>query len=314
MKNLLLATVIYLLLVGAVVVWYLWGERKSEEPKQPDRLSELVVPSPALGRTVATAIHQAVTDPYFVPLERLNWFLTKNPQSEEISLDMLTKWAPDDEFPTCFVWSRDKVRGAWRIDQPESPWVIEVAQGMIVEGLRQPNPQGRMQIGQFTSDGKKYWIGYMRIPLTSSNPRQVAGVLFSMDDYLDKAVPRWLNHLTQRARFPIVKFQADYPPIRGEEEGDISFLIRDDNKEVYYQQGRNFEPEKLIYSESVYYPEPIVCMQEGWDIEVYSLEKVVPPPEPKGVKRELLRLLLLLLLLTVIHWGGWWVRRRLDVR
>jgi len=295
-------------MVSVVIGYHLVSGEKTVA-KKTDATVELEKPTPGLGRTVATAIHQAVTDPYFVPLEKLNWFLTKNPGTDEITLDLLTKWATDDQFPTCFVWSRDKVRGAWRIDQPESPWVIEIAQQMVIDGLRQANPHGRIQIGEFESDGKKYWIGYMRVPLTSSDPNQVAGVFFSIDDYLRKDVPRFLNHLTQRVRFPIVSFQADYAPTHGEEDGSISFLIRDSDKEIFYQQGRNFDPEKMIYAESLYYPKPIVCMQEGWDIEVFSTAKEAVTVEPEGMNQRVKRLIGLLILVTVIYWTGWFIRR-----
>jgi len=283
--------------VVAGVHYYLYGVWHTKEVK-PD----LDSPSPALGKAVATVIHQAVTDPYFRPLEKLHWFLSQNPGVDQIAIELLTKWSPDDEFPVCFVWTRDMQLGAWKIDHPASPWVIETVQRMVAEGLRTPNPQGRLNIGSIEMDGEKYWLGYMRVPLDSPNPNQIAGVFFSIDDYLKRDVPRLINDVTQRARFPLVQFQQDHEPIHNEKDGFISFRILNEDKETYYEQGRTFEPYQRIYAESQYYPKPIVCMQEGWDLEVFSANIPPPAPEHETKRNPLIWIILECLSVSGLFW------------
>jgi hypothetical protein len=229
---------------------------------------ELDTPSPALGKTIATAIHEAVTDPYFAPLEKLGAWMEANPGRDRIGVDMLTKWAPDDEIPACFVWETDGSK--LQLDHPADPDLLERLTQRLKESLGRPNPDQLLHIASVKVNGERFWIGFVGLPAGSASPVQVAGVYFSMDEYLRRAVPRLVNAVADRARFPLVNFQHNDPPIHGEIDGDISIRILDKSGEVFYQRGRTFDPDKMLYSESRYYPKPIVAMQEGWDLQVFS--------------------------------------------
>jgi len=267
------------------------------EPK-PD----LDTPSPALGRAVATAVHQAVTDPYFAPIEKLARYLAENPDRDEISVDQLTKWAPSGRLPTCFIWSTRS--GELQIDQPASPWVLETVVERLRQGLIQPNPRGLLYINTFQVEGEEFWLGFIRVPVRSDESRQMAGVFFSIDRYLSEYVPLLIDELTGRSRFPIVPFQRDDPPIHGERDGDICIRILDAQGGIYLQRGRTFDPARMIYAESRWYPNPIVCLQEGWDLQVFSANAV--PPQDGSARRRMANIALVaaLVLVTVFYWWG----------
>ncbi len=268
----------------------------------PEPKPDLDTPSPALGRAVATAVHQAVTDPYFAPIEKLARYLAENPDRDEVSVDQLTKWAPSGRLPTCFIWSARS--GELQIDQPASPWVLEMVVERLRQGLIQPNPRGLLYINTFQVEGERFWLGFIRVPVRSDEPRQMAGVFFSIDRYLSEYVPLLIDELTGRSRFPIVPFQRDDPPIHGERDGDICIRILDAQGGIYLQHGRTFDPARMIYSESRWYPNPIVCLQEGWDLQVFSANAV--PPQDGSARRRTANIALVaaLVLVTVFYWWG----------
>jgi len=237
---------------------------KVPETNKPD----LDTPSPALGKAVATSLHAAMTDPYFAPLEKLADWMQSHSENDRVTVDMLSKWAPDDEIPTCFVWETDGSR--LQLDHPADPAALDLLLQRLKEGMGKPNPTQLLYISSFRAEGEKYWLGFVAIPAGSSNPTQMAGVFFSMGEYLRKSVPRLMFESTTRPRFPLVNYQMNSAPIHGEREGDISVRILDKNGEVFCQQGRTFNPEQMIYAESQFYPKPIVAMQEGWDLQVFS--------------------------------------------
>ena len=270
----------------------------------PSYNTDLSVPSPALGQVIANSVHRAVTDPYFRPLEKLAGYMREKLEIKEIDIDQLTKWAPDDKFPTCFVW--DIRTGSIKIDQPASPWGIEIVVEHVQEALQLDNPGGHLYINTFNVNDEKYWLGFFRIPRVPALTNQVAGVFFNIDSYLQTDVPRLIAELVEAPRFPLAAFQKSEPPIHGEEEGDISIRIIDDNDEVYYQNGRNFEPEMMIYSETKYYLNPIVCLQEGWDLQVFSSNVVI---SQKPVNQKKLFDGFLVAALLIISLVYWWIVR-----
>ena len=291
--------ILYLLLLLVVVTahYLVMGVVARPVPK-----ADLETPSPALGRVIATTVHQTVTDPYFAPLEKLASYLSENPDREEVSIDLLTKWAPDNRLPTCFVWNRRS--GELQIDQSASPWVLETVLERVQEGLVKPNPHGLLYVNTFKVEGERFWLGFIKVPIQQPETRQMAGVFFSIDKYMSEYVPLLIDEFVNRQRFPLVPFQRDDPPIHGEQDGDISIRILDAEGRVYLQHGRTFEPEKMIYAESRWYPNPIVCLQEGWDLQVFSANAV---PAEDGSGRQLkagLILVAVLVLTTVFFWWG----------
>lgn len=266
----IIANLLILVVIGSL--YFVVGGRS------PRSSPTLDTPSPALGRAVATAVHQTLTDPYFAPLERIADYLDRHPEVREVDVDLLTKWAPDDELPTCFVWNCDNSR--LQLDHPTSPPVIETVLQRLKEGMGVLNPRQLIYISTFRAEEEEFWLGFIRVPLGSGAPAQMAGVFFSLDHYIKNDVPRLIGAMTNRPRFPLVEFQRNDPPIRGEREGDIALRVMDADGEVYYQSGRTFDPEKMIYSESRYFPKPIVAMQVGWDLRVFSARFEPPPPGP----------------------------------
>lgn len=259
MKSIIGLVLLLAVVVGAGVI----AERIYYKSLSPPRLE---TPSPALGRAVATAAHQALTDPYLKPLERLAAYIAENPDAPEVSLQQLTEWCVDAEMPVCFVWD---LESGFQFARPASPWALEEVLGRLRASVATDNPKGLLFVDTFVAEGQKYWLGFLRLPV-EGKPRQMAGVFFSIDRYLERDVPRFLNEMVTRRRFPLVAFQLNDPPRHGEPDGDIAIRIIDQRGEVYYQHGREFSPEKMIYSESKYYPKPIVCLQEGWDLQVFS--------------------------------------------
>lgn len=274
---------------------------------QPEFDEDIYSPSPALGQAIATAVHQAVTDPYLLPMENLNRHLQEHPDQREIAVDLLAKWAPDNEMPTCFVW--DAKQSGIQIDHPTSPWILEAVIERVKDGLTLDNPRGLPYINTFSIDGERFWLGFLRIPESSVDPDQMAGVFFSMDRYLDEHVPRFIGNLINRQRFPLVPFQKTGRALAGETDGYISLRILQKDGEVYFQSGRNFDPEKMIYSESKWYPKPIVCMQKGWNLQVFSA-KVEPSAELSALRKQgYLLLVLTVILVTVFYWWGVYSRK-----
>ena len=113
-----------------------------------------------------------------------------------------------------------------------------------------------------------------------------------------------VDNVVLRPRFPLVPFQQTPPLDMRREEGHIALRILDENGEVYLQRGKDFKDENLIYSESQWYPNPIVCMQRGWDLQVFS---AAPKPETGGEldqKEQLAIMIVSIILISIIYWVG----------
>jgi len=263
---------------------------------------ELDTPSPALGKAIATAIHQTVTDPYFMPLEKLADYLNQNPEADMISIEQMTRWSIDDELPTCFVWDTDGSN--FKLSHGASAWALEIVIEKLNEHILRENPRGLLYINTFRTNGENYWLGFLKVPKRSDDPTQMAGVFFSMDRYIDTYVPRLIDEMVNRPRFPIVSFQLNDPPMHGENDGDISFRILDEHGNTYLQRGRTFSEDKMIYSESKWFPKPIIAMQEGWDLQVFSTNAVPPRDDARNNKMRDGMFITLLVIISLLYWWG----------
>ena len=288
----------YILLLMVIIGIHIYFAKSTVIPEQSLTLE---TPSPALGQAIANAVHQTVTDPYLVPLEKLVEYLANDPNCQEMTVDLLAKWAPDNDIPTGFVW--DVVQGGFQMDHPTSPWVLEA----VMERVRRELDVGSdnlLHINVFEMEGERYWLGFLHLPYKSIQPNQVAGVFFSIDDYLDVDAPRLIDDMINRQRFPLVPFQRNNPPIRGEPDGDISIRILDADGETYLQHGRTFDPDKMIYAESQHHSHPIVCLQEDWDLQVFSANLVPHSSESNQHRTKYILLIVELILATVLYWWG----------
>ncbi len=288
---------ILILMVVVSVEVYLFINSNPEPPK-----IDLNTPSPALGQVVATAIHQAVSDPYFEPLEKLSRLLNQKPGTKKVSLDKLTQWATDGELPTCFIY--DVATRDWQIDHPTSPWILDGIFEYLKLEIGSEGNKGKVSITTLKAEGEKWWLGYIRIPPDWKNPNQIAGVFFSIDKYLVRDVPRLVDNVVMRPRFPLVSFQQTPPIDMSREDGYISLRILDENGEVYLQRGKDFKDENLIYSESRWYPNPIVCMQRGWDLEVFSNAPKLETKEQLNQRTQWIIMILSILVISGIYWFG----------
>ncbi|MFH0765220.1 MAG: hypothetical protein V2A61_02245 [Calditrichota bacterium] len=294
-RHIIALILLLLVLLGSQ---YLLTMIQNPQPQAPG----LDDPTPALGETVASAVHQALTDPYFAPLERMGEFLEQHPNPETFSVDLLTKWVPDDEFPTCFVLDANKE--GIQVDHPSSPWVLEQLVRRIREGHRLDNPQGRLQVAIFNADNQKFWTGFLSIPLGSPQPKWVAGVFFSLDRYLESDVPRLLDRLINRQRFPLVAFENTGVAAKDGKGGHISLRILNASGEVYLQRGQTFDPDKMLYAESKWYPEPIVCLQKKWDLQIFSSRAKLASPLPQRGFLVYLVMAISALAAIIIFWWG----------
>lgn len=267
----------------------------------PDSSKSLTTTSPRFGQVVASTVHQALTDPYFVPLEKLSRFLAEHPDRREITVDLLTKWAPDDLIPTCFVWNTS---GGLQVDHPVSPLTIESIIQSVKIALSMDNPRGLIYIKRLSIADHSYWLGFLKVPIIGDEPEQVAGVYFDMDEYLSHHVPRLIDQVVNRDRFPLFRLQKTGRLMPGEVEGDIAIRIIRRNGEVYFQRGSNFDPESMIYAESQYYSDPVVCLQKDWDLQVFS-SNPADNLHPDVIRRwGYWFIALSLLLVTLLYWWG----------
>lgn len=251
---------IFLIFAGIIALQFRQGS-KGDTPQIDD-------PLPALGQAVANAVHAAVTDPYFKPLERIARFLDQQDEPTGVTVELVTKFAPDPLFPTCFVL--DMATGQVKMDRPASPWALEMVVDRVRQGVRQDNPDGRLVVSVFQADGDDHWLGFIRNPPLSPLPDQVIGVFFNIPKYLTTDVPRMIDELFARRRFPLFPFESADLWDTGGRAGHIAFRILREDGSVYLQRGETFDKNKLIYSESAYYDQPVVCLQRGWDLQVFS--------------------------------------------
>jgi len=252
------------------------------KPKLTSEPLGIDTPSPALGKIIATAVHQTLSDPFFAPLEKLTTFLDRHPGMEAVSVDLLTKWAPDDDIPTCFVWNTDGSR--LQLDHETDPDVIDGVLKLLREGVMKANPNQLLYLKYLKIKGEKFWVGFIRIPLGTSDPTQMAGAIFSLDRYIERDVPRLLSEMLDRPRFPLANFQTDSKLLGDPVGSHLSMRILRDDGEVYFQRGRNFDPATMIYAESQFFPKPIVAMMEGWDLQVFSINVVAPKSDNSTIR------------------------------
>lgn len=285
------------LLIVAIIFSLAMISGQRHETSEPS----LDTPSPALGKVIATAFHQALSDPYFAPLEKLTAYLDRHPGMSAISVDMLSKWAPDDEIPTCFVWNTDGSK--LQLDHGADPEVIDGVLKHLRDGLAKVNTNQLLYLKFLRVNGEKYWLGFIRIPLGSANPTQMAGAFFSMDHYIESDVPRLINEMINRPRFPLTTFQAD-SKLLGEPDGShLSMRILKENGDVYFQRGRTFDQTSLIYAESQYFPKPIVAMMEGWDLQIFSANVSAKPASDSSLLHWILYGFAALIM-SIIWWVG----------
>ena len=217
-------------------------------------------------------------------------------------MDMLTKWAPVLDFPTCFVYDIQSEK--WQIDRPVSPWVLEAVLDYIRMGNFGKRMRGTISTTILQIEGQTYWLGCNRLPLEPRDPVQIAGVFFSMDHYLAEDVPRLIDELVERSRFPLVPFQHTLPVDMSRPDGSISFRILDDDGEAYLQRGRTFDQDKMVYSELQYYQRTIVCMQEGWDLQIFSTNAEAPIDHSAKNHRTYIVIAIMLVLVSIMYWWG----------
>lgn len=290
----------YILMLILLVGFYYYTARISVKGEEGS--VALDTPSPALGKAIATAIHQTVTDPYFRPLEKLADYLNENPECDMITIEQMQRWSVDDELPTCFVWDTDGTK--FLLSQGASPWALEIVAEKLREGIVHDNPHGLLYIYTFRVEAENYWLGFLKVPKHVDDPTQMVGVFFSMDRYLGNYVPRLIDDMASRARFPLVSFQLNDPPMHGENDGKISFRILDERGNTYFQRGRTFTEDKMIYSESKWYPKPIVAMQEGWDLQVFSADAVTMQNDTEDNKMLDGLFITLIVIVSLIYWWG----------
>ncbi len=166
------------------------------------------------------------------------------------------------------------------------------------------NPEGLIYIRKLRIEGDYYWLGFVKVPLLSVEPDQVAGVYFDIDEYLEKHVPRLIDQVITRDRFPLFRLQKTGRLMPGEIEGDIAIRIIDDKGEVYFQRGNVFDPESMIYSESQWYKDPIVCLKRGWDMQIFSSNQANQPSPDKIREWGYWFIVLSLALVTLFYWWG----------
>lgn len=285
---------VWIILIAFWLILSSWIEKRWSK----DSLTDPYL-SQTLGKAIATYIHQTLTDPYFTPLEQLSNYLIHQPQIDNLTVDILTKWAPDSEFPTCFVWNTDG--SLIQLDHALS-WDVTEA---LNRELRS-TPSGRrgrnlLYISLFQAAGENWWLGFLPVPLTSPLPTQYAGVVFSIDKYLRYDVLRFLKGMVSRSRFPLVPFEgAEHKEEKG---GVFSFRILKEDGTVYYQQGVTFDPKNLIYSESRNQESPvIVALQKNWDLEIYYHPIAEEKRKQSYIGKELVLQLLGVILIS-ISWG-----------
>lgn len=274
----------------------------SGSSEDPEMRMDLDTPSPALGEAVANSIHQALTDPYTLPLEKLAQYLTEDIQHDMITIDQLNRWTQDDYFPICFIWDCDGSR--IQVDKGASPWVLERILTIVREGLLVENPDGLPFINSFEVQGEKYWLGFLIVPLLTDEPNQVAGVFFSIESYLAEHVPRLIDNLVKRRYFPLVDFQRDDQYDFDVPDGDISFRILDEKGELFLQRGRTFDEDKLIYASSQWYGERIVCLKRGWDLQVFSVNAGLMKTDSTKRRVGILMYISSLVLGSLFYWIG----------
>lgn len=256
-------------IIGSIVILTvlaataLFTEHRSEPVEM-----RLDTPSPALGKVIANEVHQTLSDPYLLPLEKLVQTLGRFPGTSDISVDMLTRWCSDDELPTCFVWNTTGNR--FQIDRSTDRELIDQIIEHLQEGLNRGNTRQLLSINTIRYKGEKFWLSYLGLPIGAPAPVQIAGAFFSVDRYLESDAPRLLNEMINRPRFPLVDFQADSRFLGEVDNSHLSLRIVKGNGDVYFQRGRTFDKEKLIYAESQYFRTPVVALMEGWDLQVFS--------------------------------------------
>jgi len=287
----------YVLLLTTVTgTYYLLPPQDKLSETQPD----LTTPSPLLGQTVANALHQAMSDPYLIPLERAVEYLNRNPVNNSIELSMLAGWAIDAEFPTFFTYNYNSTRFSY--DKPTSLWAIDKIKTELYRKIFNRGNSRNYIIDILEIEGKRWWIGAINIPDHSNVRSEIIGVIFNIDSYLKEHIPRFIDKVVLKKRFPLVSFQTS--SFEGSlAEGNIAIRILDDQKRTYLQRGHNFEPEFLIYAESQWYDNTVVCLNKGWDLQIFSsVPMAAAKTEHVSDKKRIIMLSIMLGLISIIYW------------
>ena len=271
-----------------------------QQVKPRDSVPDLSTPSPLLGQTVANALHQAMSDPYLLPFEKAIRYLNRNPESTYIDLSQLSSWVDDDEFPTFFTFEIEIDK--FSFDKPTSAWAVDAVKSELYRKVYSTKLAHSPRIVILDFDGERWWMGAIVVSDGLHSAPEVVGAFFNLDTYLKEHVPRFIDNVVKRKRFPLISFQTS-ELLGGVNSGQIAIRILDDQKSVYLQRGHNFEPELLIYAESKWYDNTVVCLNAGWDLQVFSVTPMTEEDIAPNLERNLLLLLIIMLgLISLIYW------------
>ena len=286
------------LLILSIYVSSVYFHYSKSEEVEP--LNVLEKPSPALGQTIANSIHQGLTDPYLKPLEKLVDFINSNPDLGDISVSLMAKWAIDDEFPVSFVYTLGN--DSWEIDHPATAWILDSVRETILLEAQRKTDSNKVKLTTILVEDEEWWLGFLNYPQNSNYPEQGAGVFFKINEYLKKHVPRLIDEVVKRKRFPIISFQQSPPLDKSKSDGHISLRITMADGGTYFQRGHSFEPYQMIYAESDWYDQPVVCLKKGWDLQIFSNNS--KEPQEDNSKIEILLFILSCLIITILFWWG----------
>ena len=262
---------------------------------------DLSTPSPLLGQTIANALHQAMSDPYLVPFERAVEFLINNPGSAHIELSQFTDWAIDNRFPIFFSFESEIDKFSY--DKPTSAWAVDAVKNELYRKPYRKKLEPGVKIVILEIEGKRWWMGAIVVSDGSQTSPQVIGAFFDIDNYLREHIPRFVDKVVLRKRFPLVSFQSS--SLSSEiTSGQFSIRILDEQNKVYLQRGYNFEPDSLIYAESNWYDNTVVCLNTGWDLQVFSTVPLTLNEKEQMPYRN--RLIIMLTMLGLTSAFYWW--------
>lgn len=288
----------YLLLLATITIaFYL-----SFEQEKPEKTAlNLRTPSPLLGQTIANALHQAMSDPYLVAFERAMEFLSSNSDATYIELSRFADWAPDSQFPTFFTFNSQT--GNFSFDKPTSAWAADGVKSELYRKSYTTKLGQPIRIVILDIQGQRWWMAAIVVSDGSQAEPEVIGAFFNIDNYLKEHIPRFIDNVVQRKRFPLIPFQTS--SLSGNlSKGQISIRILDNKKRVYLQRGNNFEPDLLIYAESKWYDNTVVCLNTGWDLQIFSTVPMIIVEKEPNLSRN--RLILMITILGIISLVYWW--------
>jgi len=271
-----------------------------QQVKPRDPVPDLSTPSPLLGQTVANALHQAMSDPYLVPFERAVQYLNSNSGHEYIELSKLTYWASDNKFPTFFTFEIELDK--FSFDKATSAWAVDAVKKELYRKVYAKKLAHSPKIVFLEIEGERWWMGSIVVSDGSQSAPEIIGAFFNVETYLNEHIPRFIDTVVKRKRFPLISFQTS-ELFGGLNRGQIAIRILDDQKRVYLQRGYNLDADLLIYAESKWYDNTVVCLNTGWDLEVYSVNPMTKGDPRHGLEPSMLVLFLIMLgLISLIYW------------